>query len=180
MAECFDLAGKTNDQLTRFVSGCCRAEVGSNGTGQLLEFQALELDARDAAEVADVLRALQKEADIVKIPDGDGIYEPMVYTLQHPIKIPRPSPDPAEEITQIEFNAHTLGEISEFLDAVGAQHEFLTFMRCFAKLLGTRLPMNDAILNAMDFVDYLVIRNKIMGKLMARRGRWKRVSILQP
>lgn len=164
---------KVTGQLRRFVGSCCRA---INGTGKdLSEFSADELDAADGAELAAILGAMSEEADKIEVGNGgDGIFEPLVYNLQHPIEL---APPDGDVIRQVSFEARKLGDLSEYLDARGAGNEFYAFMRSFGTLLGTVLPMTDSIIGAVDFIDYLVIRRKIMGKLTASRGRWKRTSI---
>lgn len=161
---------KTSSQLSRLVSGCCRAV---NGTGELLPFSADQLDAADGADLAAVVASMSREADDIDIGPGDGVLEPLVYNLRYPIEL---APPEGDVIRQIEFVAKRLGDLSDFLDARGAGQEFFAFMRAFGTLLGTRLPMSDTIIGAMDFLDYLVIRRKIMGKLTGSRGKWRRTS----
>lgn len=163
---------KVTGQLSRFVASCCRA---INGTGNDLSgFSAAQLDAADGAEVAAILGAMSEEADKVEIGNGgDGVTEPLVYNLRHPIEL---APPDGDVIRQVQFVARKLGDISEYLDARGAGNEFYAFMRAFGTMLGSNLPMTDSIIGAFDFLDYLVIRRKIMGKLTASRGRWKRTS----
>lgn len=165
---------KVAGQLKRFVGSCCRA---INGTGNdLSEFSPDQLDAADGAELAAILGAMSEEADKVEIANGgDGITEPLVYNLRHPVELTPGEPN-GETIRQIHFEARKLGDLSEYLDARGAGNEFYAFMRSFGTLLGTKLPMTDTIVGAIDFLDYLVIRRKIMGKLTASRGRWRRTS----
>jgi hypothetical protein len=148
-----------------------------NGSDKPEEFKASELSSGDVVEVIDLMTSLQREADDINLAeaDGDGVNAPIVYTLQHPIHL-TPGKDDGEVVHQIEFSARTLGELSEFLDSNGERQEFSLFMRLFGKLLGTNLPMSDAIINALDFVDYYAIRRKIMGKLVTSRERWKRTS----
>jgi len=162
---------KVSAQLKRLVTTCCRAV---NGTGSLLMFSSDELDAADGAELSAVVAALSQEAEDIDIGPGDGVFEPLVYNLRYPIELAPPNGD---VIRQIEFQARRLGDLSEYLDARGAGEEFFAFMRCFGTLLGTNLPMTDSIIGAMDFLDYLVIRRKVMGKLTASRGRWKKTLI---
>jgi hypothetical protein len=166
----FAESGVTN-QLGIFAGTCCRA---INGTGNdLSQFDVKQLDAADGAEIAAVLSAMNTDADNMPIGGGDGINEPLVYTLQRPIEL---APPDGDVVKQIQFEARRLGDLSEYLDARGAGNEYYAFMRSFGTLLGTKLPMTDAICGAIDFLDYLVIRRKIMGKLTASRGRWKRAS----
>jgi hypothetical protein len=116
---------------------------------------------------------MSREADNVDIRDGDGIFEPLVYDLKHPITLTREEDGPV--IKQIAFKAQKVGDLSDFLDSpANSREEFVSFMRGFGQLLGTKLPMTDSIIEALDFVDYLVIRKKIMGKLASSRGRLKR------
>jgi hypothetical protein len=159
-------------QLGVFAGTCCRA---INGTGKdLSQFDVGQLDAADGAELAAMLQAMNNDADNVTIAStGDGINEPLVYTLQRPLEL---APPDGEVVKQISFEAKRLGDLSEYLDARGAGNEYFAFMRSFGTLLGTKLPMSDAICGAVDFLDYLVIRRRIMGKLTASRGRWKRAS----
>ena len=70
-----------------------------------------------------------------------------------------------------------MASISDFLDARGETKEFHAFMRAFAKPLGVNMSvMSDILIDALDFLDYLVIRRQIMGKLVFARRRWKRAS----
>jgi hypothetical protein len=164
---------KVSAQIDQLVTACCRA---INGTGKdLSEFKAVQLDAADGAELAAVAAAMSEDADKVEIGPGDGVFEPLTYTLQFPIDLTPGNPD-GERVTQIQFHARKLGDLSEFLDARGAGNEFYAFMRAFGTLLGTALPMTDTVIGALDFLDYMVIRRKIMGKLTASRGRWKKTS----
>jgi hypothetical protein len=179
MVETFDQP-KWSLQLARFIQLCGRAEVGSNGTGQLHEIASLELNMSDASEMSAILGAMIEEGRKIELPpDADGVTEPLVYTLQFPISFPKGDGE-TETISQIEFCARKLGDLSEFLDSRGRAEEFATFMRLFGTLLGTKYPMNEAVINALDFVDYFVIRDKILGKLATPRGRWKKVSISPP
>jgi hypothetical protein len=170
----FNESGVTK-QLSVFAGTCCRA---INGTGaDLSPFDIKQLDAADGAEIAAVLSAMNGDADSQPDGIGDGITEPLVYTLQRPVELaPAEADREAIVVKQIQFEARKLGDLSEYLDARGAGNEYYAFMRSFGTLLGTKLPMTDAICGAVDFLDYLVIRRKIMGKLTASRGRWKRTS----
>jgi hypothetical protein len=170
----FAESGVTN-QLNILAGSSVRAINGSGNDLSL--FDVNQLDAADGAEVAAMLSAMNGDADGVPIGDGDGINSPLVYTLQRPLELaPAEADREAIVVKQISFEARRLGELSEYLDARGAGNEYYAFMRSFGTLLGTKLPMSDAIAGALDFLDYLVIRRKIMGKLTASRGRWKRVS----
>jgi len=162
-------------RIEEFVSINARA---INGSDKPEPFKAGELASGDVVEIIDLMTSLQNEADNINLSEaeGDGVNAPIVYTLQHPIHL-TPGKDDGDVIHQIQFEARTLGELSEFLDAGGERQEFSLFMRLFGKLLGTTLPMTDAIINALDFVDYYAIRRKIMGKLVQSRERWKRASI---
>jgi hypothetical protein len=163
-------------RIEQFVSINARAV---NGSDKSEEFKASELSSGDVVEVIDLMTSLQKEADEIVLAegDGDGVNSPIVYTLQYPIHLtPGKENGGGDVVHQIQFEARTLGELSEFLDSNGERQEFLLFMRLFGKLLGTNLPMTDAIVNAMDFVDYYAIRRKIMGKLVQSRERWKKTS----
>jgi hypothetical protein len=172
----FDSLGHTSvaKRIEQFVAINARA---LNGSDKAEEFKASELSSGDVVEVIDLMTALQREADNINLAedDGDGVNAPIVYTLQHPIHL-TPGKEDGEVIHQIQFEARTLGELSEFLDSSGERQEFSLFMRLFGKLLGTQLPMSEAIINAMDFVDYYAIRRKIMGKLVTSRERWKKTS----
>lgn len=174
----FDSLGHTAiaKRIEQFVAINARA---LNGGDKPEEFKASELSSGDVVEVIDLMTSLQREADNISLADGDGdgVNAPIVYTLQHPIHL-TPGKEDGEVVHQIQFEARTLGELSEFLDSSGERQEFSLFMRLFGKLLGTQLPMSEAIINAMDFVDYYAIRRKIMGKLVTSRERWKRTSTL--
>jgi hypothetical protein len=156
-----------------------------NGTDKPEGFRTSELSSGDVVEVIDLMTSLQREADQVTLAkgSGDGVTSPIVYTLQHPINLtPGAAGNGAGDnvIHQIQFEARKLGELSEFLDASGEAQEFSLFMRLFGTLLGTKLPMSDSIINALDFVDYYAIRRKIMGKLVQSRERWKKTSTSSP
>lgn len=177
MCEVIDAFGNSL-QVERFVTTCVRA---LNGGNEPLEFGADELNSADGSELAGVISAMVREADRVKIPSntGDGISAPLVYTLQHPIKL-TPKPD-GEHLTQIGFQARRIRELSEFLDANtrGEQAQFRSFMRSFGTPMGIAVPiMSDILIDALDFVDYLVIRGPaIMGKFTTAQGRWKKTSL---
>jgi len=172
-----DLAGMADaptikTRLERFIASNVRA---INGGTEPVEFKAAELSSPDVLEVIDIIGSFSREADAAPLSDeivGDGIGSPVVYNLLHPIKLgPQ---DDAEVIHQIQFEARKLGELSEFLDTSGDAQEFKTFMRLFGTLLGTKMPMNDAIINAVDYMDYYNIRKRIMGKLVVSQNRWRR------
>jgi len=161
-------------QIERFVNACVRAV---NGGAEPLEFAVDQLNALDGAELTSVINAMSEEADAVVFDTqgADGVTEPIVYTLQHPITLRRADGAESETIHQLSFEARRVKEISEFLDAKGETREFQSFMRSFAKPLGVSMPvLSESIINALDFVDYLVIRRQIMGKFTFARGRWKR------
>src|SRR5262250_1255518 len=103
MTEVVDAVG-TAIQVQRFVSACCRA---INGSAEPLEFKGDQLSAADGAELASVLNAMSDEVDAIVIDEnGDGVNEPITYTLMHPIKV---RPDDADTITQIQFMARRIG-----------------------------------------------------------------------
>jgi hypothetical protein len=163
-------------QIDRFVDACCKAV---NGTGLPLPFSGRDLSSVDGSELASVITAMSEDADNVLLEDvgGDGITAPLIYTLQRPVAMTRS--DDGEVVHQIEFQARRVGDISEYLDARGETKEFHAFMRVFGKPLGVRIPvMTDALIDALDFLDYLVIRRQIMGKFINSAGRWKRASSL--
>lgn len=164
---------RLNVQIERFVEACCRAV---NGSGDPVPFSGLKLSSVDGSELTSVIHAMSLDADAVILDEsGDGITSPLIYTLQRPVKM-TPGDD-GESVHQIAFEARTVGDISEFLDARGETREFHTFMRTFGKPLGIRVPiMSDVLINAIDFLDYLVIRRQIMGKFINSRNRWKRAS----
>jgi|GEM_PF-2240535 len=172
MTEVLDTA-RLNVQIERFVKACCR---GVNGTGEPLEFAGRELSSIDGSELASVIGAMSEDADAVAIEDtGDGITAPLVYTLQRPITLSLR--EDAERVTQLSFEVRRVGDISEFLDARGETKEFHTFMRTFAKPMGVAVPITtDALINALDFLDYLVIRRQILPKFITSRNRWKKAS----
>jgi len=160
------------ERFDKFVSQCCKA---LNGTGELLDIRAAQLDGVDGGEVADIINEMREQAEkITAVEVGDGINEPLVYTLIHPLKLASAESGEGETVKQISFQARRLGEMSEYLDAANEPNEFPVFMRTFGTLLGTKLPMTDGIANALDFEDYLVIRRVVMGKLVRSRKRWKK------
>jgi|SRR5215831_405078 len=166
---------KPADQVRHFAKTCCKA-VNGGAPGE--DFKANELDASDAAELSALAGSIYREFIDYELPEdaGDGVTQPIIYTLRKPITLNRGPEDPEPEVVrQIEFQARRLGEISEFLDArAGTAEEFYVFMRTFGHLMGTRLPMSTVIIQTMDYQDYLIIRTKIMGKLARSGGRWKR------
>jgi len=164
---------RLNVQIERFVDACCRAV---NGTGEPLEFAGRELSSIDGSELASVITSMSEDADAVTIEDtGDGITTPLVYTLQRPVSLTQK--EDGERVLQIAFEARKVAEIQEFLDARGETKEFHTFMRIFGKPLGLQIPiMTDALINALDFLDYLVIRRQILPKFINSRNRWKKAS----
>lgn len=166
-----------NVQIERFVEHCVRAVNGNNGSGETLPFAARDLNTMDANELSSVISDMSMDADAVVVNDtGDGVTQPIIYTLQH--KITMSTSDNAEVVTQFEFMARKLGDIAEFLDARGETQEFHTFMRTFAKPLGVKIPIiHDAMINALDFVDYLAIRRTIHPKFVNSRRRWRRASL---
>ena len=162
-----------DEQIKLFVGACCRAV---NGSGEPLEFPGGELSSIDGSELASIITSMSTDADAVVIEEtGDGITMPLIYTLRRPIKLTKE--EDGETVRQIQFEARRVAEISEFLDARGETREFHTFMRLFGKPLDMRIPiMTDALINAIDFMDYLVIRRKILPKFITSRNRWRRVS----
>lgn len=182
---CKDLMGiadidKPADQVRQFVNRCVRAVNG----GDTVEFKANELDAADAAELSQCAGSFYAAVREFELPEdtGDGVTEPLFYTLQRPIRLNR-GPDDPDPITikQIEFQARRLGEISEFLDTrAGSAEEFMVFMRTFGKFVGVTLPVTEVVFDAMDYIDYLIIRAKIMGKLVRFQNRWRKTLTLSP
>jgi len=172
MTEVLDTA-RVGEQVQRFVQSCVRA---LNGSDEPLEFLSSGLNAIDGSELSSIITAMSDEADRVTLEEsGDGIIAPLVYTLRHSIKLtPR---EDSEVVRQLAFVGRKVGDISDFLDARGETREFHAFMRAFAKPLGITTPiMSDILIDAMDFIDYLVIRRQIMGKLVYARRRWKPAS----
>jgi hypothetical protein len=173
MLEVLDTFGNAA-QTAMLVKSCVR---GLNGGAEPLELASLELNAADGNEIADVITALLVEADKVRLPpdSGDGVTAPLVYTLRRPIKL-SPRDDAEMMLTQIEFQARRMREVTEFLDATTRGEQFRAFMRLFGKPMGIAVPiMTDTLINSLDAVDYLVIRGPlIMGKLTTAQGRWKK------
>jgi hypothetical protein len=166
---------KLNVQIERFVEGCCRAV---NGTGEAMPFPGKELSSVDGGELASVITSMSEDADAVVLDDsGDGITSPMIYTLQRPVTM-NPNVQDPEILHQFEFMARRVSEISEFLDARGETREFHTFMRVFGKPMLKIPVMTDALINALDFLDYLVIRRQILPRFINSRHRWKKASSL--
>jgi len=175
MTEVLDTA-RLNVQIERFVEACCRAV---NGAADPLPFAGAELNSIDGSELASVITAMSQDADAIVVEEnGDGITQPIIYTLQSPVRL---NPVDGETVAQFEFIARKVSEITEYLDARGETREFHTFMRTFGKPLGIRIPvMTDALINALDFLDYLVIRRQIVPKFVTSRNRWKKASLLAP
>ena len=154
------------DAITNFLSKACKARVGED----LVDIKGIDLDVADAGDLTDIIQAMSVEANEAPEPEGDGLDTPMVYTLAHPISLAED-----QTVRQIEFRAKKLGEVADFLNARGATEEFLAFMRNFGRILGLGLPMTDSFSRALDFYDYLVIKEKFMGKLAVSRRRWKKL-----
>jgi len=169
MAAVIDAPGQ-RAALTAFVKDCCRI---TNGTGGFHTFDINELNASDASEIGAILASVGEDASVgTEIrTEADGINSPIVYDLKYPIDL---GGGDGEVIRQISFQARKVRDITEFLDATGAERRFYAFMHCFGQLLGTRLPMADSFIGAMDVADYLTIVQSIMGKLTGPRGRWKK------
>lgn len=162
-------------QIERFATACCKV---LNGSGEPQEFNGTELSCVDGSDLASVIAAMSSDADAVMLEDtgGDGVTSPLIYTLQRPIKL-SPQLEESETLYQIAFEAKRVGEIAAFLDARGETKEFHEFMRIFGKPLQLRIPiMTDAIINALDFIDYMVLRRQVIPKFVASRNRWKRAS----
>lgn len=169
MTEVLDTV-KLNVQIERFVSGCCKA---MNGTGTPVAFDGGELSSIDASEFASIIGAMSNDADTMLVEEsGDGITEPFLYTLKRPVQMGD------ETVRQFEFKARKISDISEYLDARGETREFHSFMRTFGKPIGLRFPlMSDALINALDFEDYLRIRRQVLPKFVTSRSRWKKASL---
>lgn len=164
-------------QIERFANGCCKA---LNGSGEPQEFAGADLSCVDGSDVAGIIATISAEADAVLLEDtgGDAVTAPLIYTLQRPINL-TPQLDDSETLYQIAFEAKKMSEITEFLDAMNTTETryFHTFMRTFGKPLQLRIPiMTDAIINALDALDYMVIRRQILPKFIASRNRWKKAS----
>ena len=172
MTDVFD-APDLRHQIEKFVRHTCRAV---NGGAEPLEFEATELNLSDSAEIGQILNTMSDEADDIDVDEGgDGVAQPIIYTLKHPITMTKDG----ETLRQLSFEAKRLKDISEYLDSArpgqGETKEFHAFMKAFAKPVGINISMMlDAVIDALDFVDYIVIRRKIMGKFTAPRRRWKR------
>jgi hypothetical protein len=169
--------GTHSQQLKSFVRKLCRV---TNGSGKYSEVSnPEELSALDGAELAEIMVDMSRIGNDVEVFNGgDGISAPITYNLMRPLRLVKQGDDEAEDvvISQIQFQAGKMGDLSEFLDAEGARNEFIVFMRRFGTLLGTTLPMTDGIIAMLDVLDYLVIRKKIMGKFVMGQKRWKRLS----
>jgi len=173
LTEVFDSGEKAVARLELFSNNCCRA---LNGTDQPLDFVFGDLNAADGAEIGSMIAALAEDARECT-PDimGDGFQEPLVYTLQRPIKMTLK--EDGERVTQLVFEARRVRDIGEYLDATGAGREFSAFMKAFAKPIGPSVPiMTDILIDAIDFIDYFVIRDQVMGRFVNARRRWKRAS----
>jgi len=175
--ELIDILGEPRrlvPQTQRFVKHLCRAKA--NGSAPE-EFDADQIDTGDITDLNLVLSEMLTEADGFPEPPGDGINEPITYTLVHPIKLTERSNNGGSDgmtIEQIQFQARRMRDVTDFLDAPTGQ-DFPAFMRGYGTLLGVNMPMSDSIIYALDFVDYLAIRRKIMGKLTAPRRRWTKL-----
>jgi|SRR5262245_12866693 len=154
-------------QTGRFVERLVRARANGHAPA---EFDADQIDTADASELNALLVEMLADGDGVPVGSGDGINEPITYTLQRPITLN----DAGDTISQIQFQARRMRDVTDYLDAPAGQ-DFLAFMRGFGQLLGTKLPMSDSIINALDYVDYLTIRRKIVGKLTGPRRKWTRL-----
>jgi hypothetical protein len=165
---------RTNVQVERFVEHVCRL---TNGNGTEERFQGSELNCIDSADFSAIIGAMSQDADQVVIDStGDGITAPIIYTCKSPISMNSLDPN-SELVEQFEFVARKVGEISEYLDARGETREFYTFMRVFGKPLGVRIPvMTDALIGALDFIDYLAIRRQIIPRFINSRGKWRKES----
>lgn len=158
---------ETDDPIRRIQAFCdaaCRAAEG----GEKINVESI--DAADAAELVAALVDMATPDKDLKF-EGDGVSHPMVYTLKHPLKITA-----TQDITQFEFSARTLGQISGFLNAEGEVASFREFMRSFSAIVGVPLPVTDTIVDALDLEDYANVKEHIMGKLTKSRGRLKRPS----
>lgn len=149
-----------------FVDSSCRASSAISDE----KFDAATLTASDAAEIVAALLEMSQPPEQMEF-DGDGVSHPIVYTLKHPIPL---SSD--NTLTQIEFVAKKVGELSSFLNAQGEVESFREFVRSFGTLLGVKMPVTDSLVDAFDIEDYSIIKAHVMGKLVTARGRLKRVS----
>lgn len=165
---------KLNVQIERFGNACCRA---LNGSGEPMEFSANDLNSIDGTELSTVITAMSEDAEAVQLEEtGDGIETPFIYTLKRPIKL-SPQIEDGETLYQFSFEARRIGDITEYLDARGERSEFYTFMRVFGKPLALRIPvMTEALIGAIDFLDYLVLRRQVLPRFLSSPRRWKRVS----
>jgi len=169
---------RLNVQGERFVDQCCRL---TNGDGREERFQFSEMNCVDSAEIAGIIGSMSQDAEAIVLEStGDGITEPIIYTCKSPIKMNALDPN-SELVEQFEFMARKVGEIAEYLDARGETRQFFTFMRLFGKPLGVRIPiMTDALIGALDFIDYLAITRQIIPRFINSRGRWRKESTLGP
>jgi hypothetical protein len=156
-------------RLNLFIARTVRAGSLADGA----EIDPASLNAADAAELIDVLAA-QTAVEAAEV-GGDGLDEPIVYTLKHPIKLGGTNGEAGAVVGQIEFQARTLGDVAEFLSATGSQ-EFRVFMRAFGTILGVEMPITDALIGALDIEDVVTIQGSILGKLARSRGRWRKLS----
>lgn len=168
-------SGAGAQQVERLVSSSVR---GLNGTADLLEINSADILWNDANELLGIIYEMMEDGAAVHLPPetGDGIAEPLVYTLRRPVKLTQQ--DDAEKLTQVSFMARRVREIGEFLDARGEVAQFRAFMRLFGTPLGLRVPIfSDALIDAIDYLDALVIRGPaIMGKFTRSQRRWKKTS----
>src|SRR5215471_2219163 len=113
MTEVLDTV-RLNVQIERFVEACCRAV---NGAADPLPFAGAELNSIDGSELASVITAMSQDADAIVVEEnGDGITQPIIYTLQSPVRL---NPVDGETVAQFEFIARKVSEITEYLDARG-------------------------------------------------------------
>ena len=153
-------------------AGVPREEAAGYGDRPLLALMppAAEEEMVERAElVAALVEMATPDKDLSF--EGDGVSHPMVYTLRHPIKLTS-----TQDLTQFEFSARTLGQISGFLNAEGEVASFREFMRGFSAIVGVPMPVTDSIVDALDIQDYANVKEHIMGKLTKSRGRLKRQS----
>lgn len=158
-------SGEPTQRVKLFVDAACKGLVNGSGSEEAIRAETLSMS--DAAELVDALVEMNQAAPF--LPEGDGVSHPIVYTLQHPLKL-------AEDmtVTQIEFSAKKLGDSARFLDASGEGDSFREFMRAFGTLIGVNLPMTDSFVNALDIEDYATIAGTVLGKLARPRGRLKK------
>lgn len=132
--------------------------------------RADELMSPDSMEIQAAILELIKHDDGFK-PEGDGIDEPVVYTLKHPFAY-----GSDDTISQISFAARRVKDISEFLNADGERERILSFFRCFGTLLGTEKPFTDIVLSLMDAEDVATVHRVIIPLLAGKRGKLRKVS----